>query len=46
MNAAKSLGNVSAENGRGAGWKRYVASLRYGTYVIFHPFDGFWDLVH
>ncbi|MBQ8110979.1 MAG: YIP1 family protein [Clostridia bacterium] len=28
------------------GWKRYFATLRYGTYVIFHPFDGFWDLSH
>ena len=31
---------------RNAGWKRYLASLKYGTYVIFHPFDGFWDLSH
>ena len=28
------------------GWKRYFATLRYGTYVIFHPFDEFWDLSH
>ncbi len=27
-------------------WNSYVASLRYAFYVIFHPFDGFWDLVH
>jgi len=26
--------------------KRYLDSLRYGLYVITHPFDGFWDLVH
>ena len=31
---------------RNAGWKRYLASLKYGLYVIFHPFDGFWDLSH
>ncbi len=31
---------------RNTGWKRYLASLKYGTYVIFHPFDGFWDLSH
>ena len=31
---------------RSTGWKRYLASLKYGTYVIFHPFDGFWDLSH
>lgn len=30
----------------GAGWQRYKATLRYGLYVILHPFDGFWDLVH
>ncbi len=28
------------------GWQRYLATLRYGLYVILHPFDGFWDLVH
>ena len=26
--------------------ERYFSTLRYGLYVIFHPFDGFWDLVH
>ena len=36
----------SAVNPRKAGWQRYKATLRYGLYVIFHPFDGFWDLVH
>ena len=47
MNSAKSLTNPAAvPTERGAGWKRYKASLKYGFYVIFHPFDGFWDLVH
>ena len=32
--------------GRGAAWKRYKETLRYALYVIFHPFDGFWDLGH
>lgn len=27
-------------------WSRYVSALRYGLYVILHPFDGFWDLKH
>lgn len=27
-------------------WNNYVASLKYAKYVLFHPFDGFWDLVH
>ena len=29
-----------------AAWKRYVDSLKYSLYVITHPFDGFWDLIH
>ena len=36
----------SAVTPRKAGWQRYKATLRYGLYVILHPFDGFWDLVH
>ena len=31
---------------RREGWRRYTASLKYSLYVITHPFDGFWDLVH
>ena len=47
MNGAKSLTDgMAAPAERGAGWKRYKASLKYGFYVIFHPFDGFWALVH
>ena len=26
--------------------KNYAASLKYSLYVISHPFDGFWDLIH
>ena len=29
-----------------ARWARYGASLKYATYTMFHPFDGFWDLTH
>lgn len=36
----------SAMTPRKAAWQRYKTTLRYGLYVIFHPFDGFWDLVH
>ncbi|MBR6271202.1 MAG: YIP1 family protein [Lachnospiraceae bacterium] len=25
---------------------KILAGLRYARYVIFHPFDGFWDLTH
>ena len=28
------------------GWKQYTAGMRYAKHVIFHPFDGFWDLTH
>lgn len=27
-------------------WARLGSSLKYATHVIFHPFDGFWDLTH
>ena len=27
-------------------WARYIASVKYAKHVIFHPFDGFWDLSH
>ena len=38
-------GSLQAENRRA--WReRYLSSLRYSLYVITHPFDGFWDLVH
>lgn len=26
--------------------KRNLHALRYALYVIFHPFDGFWDIKH
>jgi len=27
-------------------WRRYTDSLKYAKHVMFHPFDGFWDLTH
>ena len=27
-------------------WKRFGESVKYSFYVMFHPFDGFWDLTH
>ena len=27
-------------------FQRYIDSVKYAKHVIFHPFDGFWDLVH
>ena len=52
MNAAKSVSKQagaavsSRAERRKAGWSRYTASLKYSLYVMTHPFDGFWDLVH
>lgn len=37
---------AAANAGRGEKWKRFLATTRYAFYVLFHPFDGFWDLVH
>ena len=49
MNRARSASKADkAATGarRSAWWKRYVESLQYSLYVITHPFDGFWDLIH
>ena len=27
-------------------YKRFFGTLRYSLYVIFHPADGYWDLIH
>jgi len=27
-------------------WERYAESVKYAKHVMFHPFDGFWDLTH
>jgi len=43
MSATKSKNNAVKSHPK---WDRYVASLKYAKYVLFHPFDGFWDLVH
>ena len=49
MNSARSVSKPgrSLRAGQRSEWlQRYVSSLRYALYVITHPFDGFWDLVH
>lgn len=30
----------------GKGMKNYLKSLKYSLYMILHPFDGSWDLIH
>ena len=27
-------------------WRRFWETLKYSFHVLFHPFDGFWDLIH
>ena len=44
MSAAKLESN--AVSPRKEKWNQYKASMKYAFYVIFHPFDGYWDLVH
>ena len=49
MSTAKSASKpaVRAGDGKAKAWlSRYRQSLRYALYVITHPFDGFWDLIH
>ena len=49
MSTAKSVSKPAARAGDGqakAWLSRYRQSLRYALYVITHPFDGFWDLIH
>lgn len=46
MNATVSRNDSEAASRRKQWWQRYLATLKYVFYVIFHPFDGFWDLVH
>ena len=43
MNATKSRNKKTVGHPK---WDRYVASVKYAKYVLFHPFDGFWDLTH
>ena len=49
MSKAKSANKpaVRMNGGNAKAWlNRYGQSLRYAMYVITHPFDGFWDLIH
>ena len=49
MSTAKSVSKpVRSEKAekRSDAWHRYLDSLRYSLYLITHPFDGFWDLIH
>ena len=43
MNEANLQSNVSPRKEK---WNRYWESVKYAFHVMFHPFDGFWDLIH
>ena len=43
MSATKSRSKNPALRAK---WDHYAASMKYAKYVLFHPFDGFWDLTH
>lgn len=41
-----SVKRLSSKKAPNPAWQQYKASLKYAKHVIFHPFDGFWDLSH
>ena len=42
----KFIKKVNAKTAVSGGKRTFGQELAYGFYVIFHPFDGFWDLKH
>lgn len=46
MTATASRSKQDAKAARKAWLQHYGATLKYVFHVLFHPFDGFWDLVH
>ena len=42
----KFITKVNARTAVSGGKRTFGQELAYGFYVIFHPFDGFWDLKH
>ena len=44
MNAAKLESKPMSP--RKEKWNQFTDSMKYAFHVIFHPFDGFWDLIH
>lgn len=46
MSATKLLNKSAKAAARKEKWRRYLSSLKYAKYTMFHPFDGFWDLTH
>ena len=41
----KALSSARAR-GAGAWFRRFLSTAAYAKYVMFHPFDGAWDLIH
>ena len=42
----KKAGKINARAAVAGGKRTFVEELVYGFHLIFHPFDGFWDLKH
>ncbi|MBE6673939.1 MAG: hypothetical protein E7596_02405 [Ruminococcaceae bacterium] len=40
------MGKVNKKAAVQAGPKTYIQEICYGMHLIFHPFDGYWDLKH
>lgn len=46
MSETVSKKSTAKAEARKAWWQHYKETMHYVTYVMFHPFDGFWDLIH
>ncbi len=46
MFASKGIGKVNKKAAVSGKKKTFWEELMYGFYIMFHPFDGFWDLKH
>ena len=49
MSTVKSINEptLTENDGKAKTWlNRYGKAMKYSLYVITHPFDGFWDLIH
>jgi len=46
MSAIRWQNKPQGINPRQEKWNRYWETVKYAKHVMFHPFDGFWDLAH
>jgi sugar lactone lactonase YvrE len=43
---SKKIKKINLKTATAGGKRTFLQELLYGFYLIFHPFDGFWDLKH